>query len=249
MFNAGRARRGRGARRHRSRGRARFVRLADRSVGVREEHAPPRHRRSRRADRGHRRGQRQARAPRPSRPRLRHGVPAGRACSTGGPSSATSSCRSSCRAGRPPTAGHRAEELLKLVRLDEFAEHRPVAAVGRHAAARRDRAGAVGAPVAAAHGRAVRRPRRDDPGAHAGRAAPDLRRHRHHRRLRHALDPRGGVPVRRVVVMSARPGRITTIVDVDLGRRTDETREDPTFFAFVTQVREALRAGHEPAHV
>ena len=53
----------------------------------------------------------------------------------------------------------------------------------------------------------------------------------------------------RVVVMSARPGRITTIIDVDLGRRTDETREDPTFFAFVTQVREALRAGHEPAHV
>jgi NitT/TauT family transport system ATP-binding protein len=48
----------------------------------------------------------------------------------------------------------------------------------------------------------------------------------------------------RVVVMSARPGRITKIVDVDLARpRSDETRESPRYFELVTAVREALRTG------
>ena len=48
----------------------------------------------------------------------------------------------------------------------------------------------------------------------------------------------------RVVVMSARPGRITTVVDVDLPRpRTEDTREARRYFELVTQVREALRAG------
>jgi NitT/TauT family transport system ATP-binding protein len=48
----------------------------------------------------------------------------------------------------------------------------------------------------------------------------------------------------RVVVMSARPGRITRIVDVDLPvPRTDDTRESDRFFSLVTEVREALRTG------
>jgi NitT/TauT family transport system ATP-binding protein len=48
----------------------------------------------------------------------------------------------------------------------------------------------------------------------------------------------------RVVVMSARPGRITTVIPIDLPQpRTFETREDPRFFELVTQVREALHAG------
>ncbi|HIL49357.1 MAG TPA: ABC transporter ATP-binding protein [Acidimicrobiia bacterium] len=46
----------------------------------------------------------------------------------------------------------------------------------------------------------------------------------------------------RVVVLSPRPGRIHSVVDVDLGDRTDETREDPAFFAKATEIREALRA-------
>jgi NitT/TauT family transport system ATP-binding protein len=47
----------------------------------------------------------------------------------------------------------------------------------------------------------------------------------------------------RVVVMSPRPGRITSIVPVDLPQpRTSETREEPRFFELVTQVREALHA-------
>jgi len=46
----------------------------------------------------------------------------------------------------------------------------------------------------------------------------------------------------RVVVMSPRPGRITTVVDVALGRdRSELTREASDFFARVTEVREALR--------
>jgi len=46
----------------------------------------------------------------------------------------------------------------------------------------------------------------------------------------------------RVVVMSARPGRITNIVDVDLPRpRNEDTRESPRYFELVTAVREALR--------
>jgi NitT/TauT family transport system ATP-binding protein len=46
----------------------------------------------------------------------------------------------------------------------------------------------------------------------------------------------------RVVVMSPRPGRITDVVDVTLGRhRTEDTREAAAFYNKVTEVREALR--------
>jgi NitT/TauT family transport system ATP-binding protein len=52
----------------------------------------------------------------------------------------------------------------------------------------------------------------------------------------------------RVVVMSPRPGRITSVISVDLPRpRGVETREDRRYFALVTEVREALRAGGEPS--
>ena len=50
----------------------------------------------------------------------------------------------------------------------------------------------------------------------------------------------------RVVVMSARPGRITNIVPINLGERSEETRESDAFYAGVTAVREALR-GHDQA--
>jgi NitT/TauT family transport system ATP-binding protein len=47
----------------------------------------------------------------------------------------------------------------------------------------------------------------------------------------------------RVVVMSARPGRITKVVPIDLPReRTVETREMERYFQLVTDVREALRS-------
>ena len=46
----------------------------------------------------------------------------------------------------------------------------------------------------------------------------------------------------RVVVMSPRPGRISTMIDVDLGGRDEFTRDDPHFHEKVTEVRKALRA-------
>ena len=46
----------------------------------------------------------------------------------------------------------------------------------------------------------------------------------------------------KVVVLSPRPGRIHSEITVDLGDRTDKTREDPEFFKATTEVREALRA-------
>jgi NitT/TauT family transport system ATP-binding protein len=50
----------------------------------------------------------------------------------------------------------------------------------------------------------------------------------------------------RVVVMSPRPGRISTMIPIDLTQpRTATTREDPHFFELVTDVREALHLGHD----
>ena len=48
----------------------------------------------------------------------------------------------------------------------------------------------------------------------------------------------------RVVVMSARPGRIAGIVEIDLPQpRGSETREHPRFAEHITQVRRLLRSG------
>jgi NitT/TauT family transport system ATP-binding protein len=50
----------------------------------------------------------------------------------------------------------------------------------------------------------------------------------------------------RIVVMSARPGRVQQVVSVDLPYpRTTDTREEPRFFALATEVRELLRTSHE----
>jgi NitT/TauT family transport system ATP-binding protein len=52
----------------------------------------------------------------------------------------------------------------------------------------------------------------------------------------------------RVVVMSPRPGRISDVVPITLAGgvgRPEDLREDSSFFAAVTQVREALHDGHE----
>src|SRR3954451_22556203 len=51
----------------------------------------------------------------------------------------------------------------------------------------------------------------------------------------------------RVVVMSARPGRVAGLIDVDLPQpRTSATREEPHFFELVTQVREQLAVAGAP---
>jgi NitT/TauT family transport system ATP-binding protein len=45
----------------------------------------------------------------------------------------------------------------------------------------------------------------------------------------------------RAVVMSPRPGRITQVVDIPLGTRDEDVREAEQFYAAITDVREALR--------
>jgi len=45
----------------------------------------------------------------------------------------------------------------------------------------------------------------------------------------------------RVVVISPRPGRVTEIVDVPLGTRDEDVREADRFYSAITDVREALR--------
>ena len=47
----------------------------------------------------------------------------------------------------------------------------------------------------------------------------------------------------KVVVMSPRPGRISAVIDNDLGVRGDSARDSPQFFANVSAVRKVLRAG------
>lgn len=49
----------------------------------------------------------------------------------------------------------------------------------------------------------------------------------------------------RVLVMSPRPGDISSIVDVDLGERRASTRDDAAFHTKVTEVRVALRKVEE----
>jgi len=46
----------------------------------------------------------------------------------------------------------------------------------------------------------------------------------------------------KVVVMSARPGRITATIDIDLPGRDEAARQSPAYFEHVTAVRKALRA-------
>jgi NitT/TauT family transport system ATP-binding protein len=53
----------------------------------------------------------------------------------------------------------------------------------------------------------------------------------------------------RVVVMSPRPGRVAEVIPLDLGPRTDDTREAPQFYAAITRVREALRGRPVPETV
>jgi len=49
----------------------------------------------------------------------------------------------------------------------------------------------------------------------------------------------------RVVIMSARPGQIAGLVEIDLPHpRGPETREDARFAEHITQVRRLLRQGH-----
>ncbi len=135
----------------------------------------------------------------------------------------------------------RAAELLALVKLEEFAGHRPAELSGgmqqRVAIAR-----------ALATGPALLL--MDEPFG----ALDEMTREHMQAELTRICDETGTTVVfvthsipeavylsDRVVVMSARPGRIRAEIDVALGTRVFETREQPDFFKKVTEVREALR--------
>ena len=138
----------------------------------------------------------------------------------------------------------RSMELLNMVQLADFADHRPW-----------ELSGGMQQRVAIARSLAVDPPLllMDEPFG----ALDEMTRERMQNELLRIRQETGksvifvthSIPEAvylsdRVVVMSARPGRITNIVPISLGERSEETRESDAFYAGVTAVREALR-GHE----
>jgi len=151
--------------------------------------------------------------------------------------------------GRPPhERAVRAREMLDLVELGEFMSHRPWQLSGgmqqRVAIAR---ALALGPDILLM----------DEPFG----ALDEMTRERMNLELLRIWERTGTTVIfvthsipeavflsTRVVVMSARPGRITDVVDVDLPHSGDvETRELERYFELVTRVRESLRRGEGPS--
>jgi NitT/TauT family transport system ATP-binding protein len=147
----------------------------------------------------------------------------------------------------------RAMELLEMVQLADFAEHRPW-----------ELSGGMQQRVAIARSLAVDPPLllMDEPFG----ALDEMTRERMQNELLRIRQETGksiifvthSIPEAvylsdRVVVMSPRPGRVTDVVPISLGERNEDTREAEVFFAGVTAVREALRGrpsgGGIPARV
>ncbi len=145
----------------------------------------------------------------------------------------------------PQRRAERAEQMLKLVELDEFAGHYPW-----------QLSGGMQQRVAIARALAFEPALllMDEPFG----ALDEFTRERMNMELLKIWGQTGGTVVfvthsiseavflsSRVVVMTPRPGRITRVLEIELPRpRTFETREDPRFFEAVTQVRESLREAY-----
>ena len=136
----------------------------------------------------------------------------------------------------------RAREMLDLVKLGEFADHRPW-----------QLSGGMQQRVAIARALAAHPPLllMDEP---FGALDEMTREHMQAELLRicaetgtsvvfvtHSI-PEAVFLSQRAVVMSPRPGRITEIIDVPPGTRDEDFREADAFYATITEVREALRA-------
>lgn len=136
----------------------------------------------------------------------------------------------------------RAEEMLELVKLPEFGDHLPW-----------QLSGGMQQRIAIARALAAQPPLllMDEP---FGALDEMTREHMQAELLRicaaaqttvvfvtHSI-PEAVYLSDQVVVMSPRPGRITELIDVDLGvDRDEDTREDDAFYKKITEVREALR--------
>jgi NitT/TauT family transport system ATP-binding protein len=135
----------------------------------------------------------------------------------------------------------RAQEMLELVKLAEFAGHRPWELSGGM-----QQRVAIARALAAGAGLLLM----DEPFG----ALDEMTREHMQAELTRICAETGATVVfvthsipeavylsNRVVVMSPRPGRLTAQIPVDLGQRTEDTREASEFFKKITEVREALR--------
>ncbi|HWI71965.1 MAG TPA: ABC transporter ATP-binding protein [Baekduia sp.] len=136
----------------------------------------------------------------------------------------------------------RAAELLALVGLEEFADHRPSQLSGgmqqrvaiARALARRPALLLMDEPFGALDEMTRERMQAELIGICAETSAAVVF-------VTHSI-PEAVFLSQRVVVMSPRPGRITDVVEIPLGERRDEdVRESEAFFGAITEVREALR--------
>ena len=164
---------------------------------------------------------------------------------TGARSRRTSRCRSSCALGSRERAGA-VKEMLELVELHGFEDHYPWQLSG-------------GMQQRVSIARALSFDPAlllmDEPFG----ALDEMTRERLNmellriweasgvdRRVRHALDRGGGVPVDAGRRHVAAAGPHLDVIPIDLPQpRTATTREEPRFFELVTEVREALHLGDD----